>query len=41
MLERGDFVGLFLTGQNVAESELVGLTRFAGKREYTPEDSNL
>ena len=40
-LERVVFVGLFLTGQKVAESELVGLARFAGEREYTPEDSNL
>ena len=31
------FLGLFLTGQKVAESELAGLARFAGEREYTPE----
>ena len=39
-LEYGVFVGLFLTGQKLAESELVGLARFAGKREYTRRDSN-
>lgn len=39
-LERGVFVGLFLTGQKLAESELVGPAQFASEREYTPEDSN-
>lgn len=41
VLKHWVFVGLFLTGQKVAESELVGLVRFADKREYTPQDSNL
>ena len=38
-LEHGVFVGLFLTGQKLAESELAGLARFAGEREYTWVDA--
>ena len=37
LLKHGVFVGLSWTGRKLAESELVGLARFASKREYTPE----